>query len=155
MPTVTVIPSDKLIMVDGEVLCFDFAAPANLHALQWDGSKGQQEWTDRANTKIISSRYNKVVKPYVEAFEAEKLRLQTEYEAQYNSYEAQCDRIRAERDARLNACDKFNPMWWETLTDKTQAEWRIYRQALLDIPQQEGFPWDGDINKAPWPEEVK
>ncbi len=155
MPTVTVIPSDKLISVDGQVLVFDFDAPANLHALQWDGSKGSQEWTDRANTKIIASRYNKVVKPYVDAFEAEQTRLKEEYEAQYNSYEAQCERIRAERSMRLSACDRFNPMWWDTLTDKQQSAWRIYRQALLDIPQQEGFPWGGDVSKAPWPSEVE
>lgn len=32
---ITVVPSDNLIIVDGVALCFTYAAPANLHALQW------------------------------------------------------------------------------------------------------------------------
>jgi hypothetical protein len=28
----------------------------------------------------------------------------------------------------------------------------LYRQALLDIPEQEGFPWGGVVEDAPWPE---
>lgn len=55
MPTVTVVPADKLIIVGGEALVFDspFAAPANLHALQWDGEQGHMEWTDDYNMTSI------------------------------------------------------------------------------------------------------
>lgn len=35
---VTVIPADGLIAVDGESLIFSFSAPADLHALHWNGS---------------------------------------------------------------------------------------------------------------------
>lgn len=38
---VTVIPGDRIIIVDGAPLWFAFEAPANLHALQWhDGAGG-------------------------------------------------------------------------------------------------------------------
>ena len=43
MPTVTVVPSDSLIIVDGKALVFPFDAPTNLHALQWRGDTGHDE----------------------------------------------------------------------------------------------------------------
>ena len=59
--------------------------------------------------------------------------------------------IRHERYLRLRQCDKMSPMRWNSMTEEQKQEWANYRQALLDIPQQEGFPWDGDPNKVPWP----
>lgn len=43
MPAVTVVPADRLVIVDGEALLFDFPAPEGLHALQWDGETGHTE----------------------------------------------------------------------------------------------------------------
>lgn len=50
--------------------------------------------------------------------------------------------VRAARDDKLrNICDRVNPMRWEDMTaDQKQAQ-RTYRQALLDLPEQTGFPW--------------
>jgi len=33
-----------------------------------------------------------------------------------------------------------NPLRWEELTPEKQQEWRDYRQALLNITDQEGYP---------------
>jgi hypothetical protein len=33
-----------------------------------------------------------------------------------------------------------NPFRWADLTSDKQAEWSNYRQELLDVPQQDGFP---------------
>lgn len=43
---------------------------------------------------------------------------------------------RAQRNALLSACD------WTQVPDAPvdQAAWATYRQALRDVPQQEGFP---------------
>lgn len=60
--------------------------------------------------------------------------------------------IRYERYLRLRKCDKMSPMHWNALTDAQKQEWTDYRVALLNVPQQEGFPWGGDIDKVPWPE---
>ena len=51
---------------------------------------------------------------------------------------------RAERNARLSASD------WTQLADAPvdKAAWAAYRQALRDIPQQEGFP-----ENVQWPEQ--
>jgi hypothetical protein len=44
------------------------------------------------------------------------------------------------RDTALESLDKINPVWYSTLTAQQQTELQQYRQALLDIPQQTGFP---------------
>jgi len=49
--------------------------------------------------------------------------------------------VREERNAKLSVCD------WMACSDVTMSdEWRTYRQALRDIPLQEGFP-----NTIVWP----
>jgi len=50
--------------------------------------------------------------------------------------------MRALRDQLLQSVDRVNPVWYSTLTADQQAELQIYRQALLDVPQQAGFPTD-------------
>ena len=50
--------------------------------------------------------------------------------------------------------DKMNPMRWETFTEVQKQAWRDYRQALLDVPQQDGFPETVEWPVPPWEEEV-
>jgi len=56
--------------------------------------------------------------------------------------------VRADRDGRLTEVDAIagNALRWADLTSAKQAEWSTYRQALLDVPQQAGFP-----NSITWP----
>lgn len=75
---VTVIPSDDLIAVDGVPLWFGFAAPANLHALQWHDGAGEMEWTDDLNHPLTTQDYDADVAPFVTLWEAEKARLDAE-----------------------------------------------------------------------------
>ncbi|WP_321300973.1 tail fiber assembly protein [uncultured Sphaerochaeta sp.] len=57
---------------------------------------------------------------------------------------------RARRDSLLLAVvDAMNPMRWELLSDVEKQAWRDYRQALLDVPQQPGFPKEIDWPVAP------
>ena len=110
---VTVVPADHLIIVDGQALRFDFPAPANLHALQWDGEKGHLEWTNDYNWPLSvtdATAYAEEVEPFVVLWEAEKARLEAEAaaaEAEYNSLpNAQARKrgeIRAGYDAALAA----------------------------------------------------
>jgi hypothetical protein len=44
------------------------------------------------------------------------------------------------RDTLLSQIDKINPIWYASLTAQQQQELATYRQALLDMPQQTGFP---------------
>lgn len=68
-------------------------------------------------------------------------------------YERNAEIIRNERYLRLRQCDKISPMRWNAMTEKQRQAWTDYRIALLNIPQQEGFPWNGDPDKVPWPKE--
>ncbi len=58
--------------------------------------------------------------------------------------------VRADRDGRLTEVDAIagNALRWAALDAETQAAWATYRQALLDVPQQSGFP-----NDITWPTE--
>jgi hypothetical protein len=55
--------------------------------------------------------------------------------------------VKALRDrVLLETVDRLNGARWEAMAEGEKAAWREYRQALLDIPEQEGYPFDGE-----WP----
>ncbi|MFR7889337.1 MAG: tail fiber assembly protein [Bilophila wadsworthia] len=166
---VIVVPSDRLIIVDGTPLQFDFPAPEKLHAVQWHEGSGHMEWTDDINHPLTSADYAGDVAPFVALWEAEKARLEEEAAAaeaarlaEYNSEPARAARVRTERDRRLSDCawiverhrDQLENGEPTTLTDGQYQAWLGYRQALRDLPQQPGFPWlggDADDTDCPWP----
>ena len=76
MPTVTVVPADNLIIVDGKALVFPFDAPANMHALQWRGDTGHTEWTDGPNKQLTAEDYDGQVAPFITRWQDEKARLE-------------------------------------------------------------------------------
>lgn len=161
MPTVTVVPSDSLIIVDGAALVFPFDAPTNLHALQWRGGTGHTEWTDGPNQPLTAEDYGEQVVPYVKLWQAEKARLEKAVAdaeaarlAEYNSEAARFERLRAERDRRLTATD-YLLMPDYPIPDDQRAVVQAYRQALRDLPAQEGAPWDGGEESTPWPEQIQ
>ena len=62
---------------------------------------------------------------------------EAEYRARIDDNQAKS--VRADRNKRLVEKD------WTQLDDSPQGNklaWAIYRQALRDLPQQQGFPWD-------------
>ena len=75
---VTVVPSDRLIIVDGASLRFAFDTPADLHALQWHEGRGEMEWTDDINHPLTPADYADDVAPFVALWETEKARLDAE-----------------------------------------------------------------------------
>ena len=59
--------------------------------------------------------------------------------------------VRGKRDAILSSkIDKIvsNPLRWDDMSADEQAQWKLYRRALLDITAQAGFP-----NEVAWPQE--
>ncbi len=66
---VTVVPSDKLIIVNGEALVFEYFAPENIHAIQWHSGKGTVEYVGGA---VGEAEYAKHVQRYVGLWEEEK-----------------------------------------------------------------------------------
>ena len=102
---ITVIPSDKLILLDGIGLQCSFAAPANLHALQWHEGAGHIEFTDgKPNQQLAGDAdFVQYVQPFVVLWQQEKARLdaaaaqaECDAAAAYNSLEATRTRKLAE-----------------------------------------------------------
>ena len=58
------------------------------------------------------------------------------------------EQLRMDRDVLLAKVDAIagNALRWATLSAEQQDAWAVYRQALLDVPQQAGFP-----NDVTWP----
>ena len=59
------------------------------------------------------------------------------------SEEAIAEGVRSERNLRLQSevdVIASNALRWAALSSDKQAEWATYRTALLDVPQQSGFP---------------
>ena len=51
--------------------------------------------------------------------------------------------VRAQRNQLLKEkVDVFNAIRWEGMSEQDRQLWRDYRQGLLDVPQQVGFPWN-------------
>lgn len=158
MARVTVVPADRLIIVDGYALCLDYTSPDGMHALQWNGEGGHIEWKDGPNQPLQAADYDDQVAPFVILWQDEKARREqaaAEAEAarlaEYNSEESRFERLRAERDSRLSATD-YLLMPDYPLSEGQRTVLQSYRQALRDLPSQEGAPWDGGGEETPWPE---
>jgi len=58
------------------------------------------------------------------------------------------ERIKAERETRdrilVEEVDPIvsNALRWNDMTDAKRLEWTNYRQALLDVPAQDGYPYN-------------
>ena len=147
---VTVIPADQTIIVDGLALVLPFAAPADLHAIQWHNGSGHIEYTDGSPNEPIKGKkkYVEHVAPYAALWKAEKARLQA-HTPPTPTPEELAEQVRAERDYLLAATDKYL-MPDFPISDGQRAEILAYRQTLRDVPEQPGFP-----ASVIWPEKPR
>ena len=77
--------------------------------------------------------------PFTPEEEAEWDAMEAQYVSEADTRKA--EEVRQERDQLLQQTD------WMANSDVTMSDdWRTYRQALRDIPSQEGFP-----NDVTWP----
>lgn len=78
--------------------------------------------------------------------------LAAEIEADYDTWlekaeaaekTAEETKVRNYRDTLLNQCDTqyCNAELWAAMTEDKQKEWTTYKQALRDVPTQDGFPY--------------
>ena len=54
--------------------------------------------------------------------------------------ESSLKKTRDFRNQLLSQLDRVNPIWYAALTVEQQQELVVYRQQLLDVPEQTGFP---------------
>lgn len=136
--SVTVVPDDRLIAVNGAALFFEFEAPETLHALQWSGESGHMELTGEENRLLEAASYETEVAPYVALWQAEKDRLDKaaaeaaeEYNSLANTKARKLAEINAACDAALAALTASYPASELLTFDKQEAEAR----ALLADPE--------------------
>ena len=94
----------------------------------WDGS----EWVLEQNTAEIE-RFGFTLADFPDAPVPDK----PTYNPDKRALEQEADEVRTQRNALLVESD------WTVLPDAPVADeqaWKDYRQALRDVPQQEGFP---------------
>ena len=70
---ITIVKEDRLVAIDGEGINFDFDLPAKVWAIQWDGTKGEVEFTDGTPNEVITDFT--AYQPLVEGHATEKQRL--------------------------------------------------------------------------------
>lgn len=158
---VTVVPSDRIMLINGLPITFDYPHPDNLHALQWnqEDKRGHLEFTDSPNVILEEKDYGEKVLPYVRLYAKEQAKnwdnelanYKQELET-YNSTEARMQRLKDLRDMILARTDylvlpdvaaQFAPNILQLIYK--------YRKMVRDIAKQEGAPWDGGGARTPWP----
>lgn len=62
----TIIKSNRIVKIDGVGRVLDLSEiPSNVHAIQWDGKKGEIEYIDKPNEKIKSiTPYKSIIKAH-------------------------------------------------------------------------------------------
>ena len=135
---ITIIPIDKYIRIDDNSLSQvkeDMNwIPTNIHALQWYDTFGEIEYNDGTPNEIIEDLG--IYEQALETFDVEKQRRLREQLAEEELREASRDyweELRAQRDFLLSQSD-----WTQgndsPLNLQQKQEWKIYRQALRDVP---------------------
>lgn len=100
---ITVIPSDGIISVDGEVLFLDNIKSETFHALQWHDGAGHVEPGDGLpNEELTTDDYEERVTPFVVLWEEEKERLTTEAAAAEEAYNS-LENVKARKLAAIDA----------------------------------------------------
>jgi hypothetical protein len=75
-------------------------------------------------------------------------------EAWVQDLEKLASAVRSERNRRLCDSDPMALPDYPHADETVRQAWQDYRQALRNLPQQEGFPWAGPADAAcPWPSE--
>ena len=134
---VTIITEDKFISVGGTGYLgssTDWSyIPSNVHAVQWDGSAGEVEYTDGSPNVGITSLG--VYEPALTHHENERLRIAAIVAAEQAQLADKDwdNEFRRQRRFVLEDCD-----WTQAndspLSSSKKTEWATYRQVLRDLP---------------------
>ena len=136
----TVIPSQQLIIKDGEPLTIPAAGDEDFCALHWNGTTGRIERMGEVGLFVDVLEDDELVLPFVELWDSAK-------ESFQNVVVDTGAQVRQQRDMCLRACD-WTQLADVPMTDAVRQSWKEYREALRMVPQQEGFP-----ESVTWPQE--
>ena len=129
MKTLTIVPEDKTVVVDGMSFIFDFMVDPDIHAIQWDTDSGHIEYkSDKFNTTINSIKeYDSIVVKHGEfklEFEIEEKRILDELK-KYNDAQKlipEYAKLRAREYKSIG--EQLDMQYWDKKNDTNN--WEIY-----------------------------
>ena len=128
MKTLTIIPEDKTVVVDGMGFTFDFIVDPDIHAIQWDTDSGHIEYkSDKFNTTIDSIKeYDSIIAKHGELkleFEIEEKKILDE-QKKYNEELKLIPEYAKLREIEYNVREQLDMQYWDKKNDTNN--WEIY-----------------------------
>ena len=128
MKTLTIVPEDKTVVVDGMGFTFDFIVDPDIHAIQWDTDSGHIEYkSDKFNTTINSIKeYDSIIAKHGEfklEFEIEEKRILDE-QKKYDEAQKLIPEYSKLREKEYNVREQLDMQYWDKKNDTNN--WEIY-----------------------------
>ena len=129
MKTLTIVPEDKTVVVDGMGFTFDFIVDPDIHAIQWDTDSGHIEYkSDKFNTTINSIKeYDSIVAKHGEIkleFEIEEKKILDELK-EYDEAQKLIPEYSKLRDREYKSTgEQLDMQYWDIKNDTNN--WEIY-----------------------------
>ena len=129
MKTLTIIPEDKTVVVDGKGFTFDFIVDPDIHAIQWDTDSGHIEYkSDKFNTTIDSIKeYDSIIAKHGEfklEFEIEEKKILDELK-KYDEEQKLIPEYSKLREREYTSIrEQLDMQYWDKKNDTNN--WEIY-----------------------------
>ena len=128
MKTLTIVPEDKTVIVDGMGFKFDFIIDPDIHAIQWDTDSGHIEYkSDKSNITIDSiTEYDSIIAKHGELkleFEIEEKKILDE-QKKYNEELKLIPEYAKLREIEYNVREQLDMQYWDKKNDTNN--WEIY-----------------------------
>ena len=129
MKTLTIIPEDKTVVVDGMGFTFDFIVDPDIHAIQWDTDSGHIEYkSDKFNTTIDSIKeYDSIIVKHGEVkleFEIEEKKILDELK-EYDEAQKLIPEYSKLREREYKSIgEQLDMQYWDKKNDTNN--WEIY-----------------------------
>ena len=128
MKTLTIVPEDKTVVVDGMGFTFDFIVDPDIHAIQWDTDSGHIEYkSDKFNTTIDSIKeYDSIIAKHGEfklEFEIEEKKILDELK-EYDEVQKLIPEYSKLREKEYNVREQLDMQYWDKKNDTNN--WEIY-----------------------------
>ena len=128
MKTLTIIPEDKTVVVDGMGFTFDFIVDPDIHAIQWDTDSGHIEYkSDKFNTTIDSIKeYDSIIAKHGELkleFEIEEKKI-LDQQKDWDEIEKLIPEYAKLREKEYNVREQLDMQYWDKKNDTNN--WEIY-----------------------------
>lgn len=138
---INIAPHSNTVVIDGEGQTVDLSSlDRSIQGIHWDGQKGDIAYWDPQTRRMLSNQELTSFSDYqwvIDAFNAAKQQIAENIAAMAISNATEL--VLLQRNTLLKSSD-WTQLPDVPLTDEQKAQWSVYRQALRDITDQQGFP---------------